>query len=80
MPSAFDLEKLLRPDLPPPALPWSGFPQFNFVGGHNDADSMPVDDLIAAATSVYLWHAKRPIGLSTVARISCSQTRERCGH
>ena len=52
MPSAFDLEKLLRPDLPPPALPWSGFPQFNFVGGHNDADSVPVDDLIAAATSV----------------------------
>ena len=52
MPSTFDFEKLLRPDLPPAALPWAGFPEYNFVGGHNDADSVPVDDLIAAATTV----------------------------
>jgi 2-aminoadipate transaminase len=52
VPATFDFEKLLRPDLPPPATPWSGFPEFNFVGGHNDADSVPVDELIAAATSV----------------------------
>ena len=52
MPSTLDFEKLLRPDLPPAALPWTGFPEYNFVGGHNDADSVPVDDLIAAATTV----------------------------
>lgn len=52
MPSTFDFEKLLRPDLPPAALPWARFPEYNFVGGHNDADSVPVDDLIAAATTV----------------------------
>jgi 2-aminoadipate transaminase len=50
--SAFDIEKLLRPDLPPAAVPWNGFPEFNFVGGHNDADSVPVEDLIAATTTV----------------------------
>ncbi|MEO8164908.1 MAG: PLP-dependent aminotransferase family protein, partial [Betaproteobacteria bacterium] len=31
---------------------WTGFPEYNFVGGHNDADSVPVDGLIAAASSV----------------------------
>lgn len=49
---AFDFAKAARPDLPPPAAPWSGFPTFNFVGGHNAPESIPVDDLIAAATAV----------------------------
>ena len=48
----FDYAELLRPDLPPAAARWTGFPNFNFVGGHNDADSVPVEGLIAAATSV----------------------------
>jgi 2-aminoadipate transaminase len=48
----FDYAELLRPDLPPPATRWRGFPQYNFVGGHNDADSVPVARLIAAATRV----------------------------
>jgi 2-aminoadipate transaminase len=48
----FDYAELLRPDLPPAAARWTGFPKYNFVGGHNDADSVPVEGLIAAATSV----------------------------
>jgi 2-aminoadipate transaminase len=48
----FDYAALLRPDLPPAAARWTGFPEFNFVGGHNDADSVPVDGLAAAATAV----------------------------
>ncbi len=48
----FDYTDLLRPDLPPPAAKWNGFPQYNFVGGHNDADSVPIESLIAAATRV----------------------------
>jgi len=48
----FDYAELLRPDLPPAAAPWSGFPKYNFTGGHNDADSVPVDGLIAAAVAV----------------------------
>jgi 2-aminoadipate transaminase len=48
----FDYAGLLRPDLPPAATAWAGFPKYNFVGGHNDADSVPVEGLIAAATKV----------------------------
>ena len=48
----FDYADLLRPDLPPAAARWTGFPAYNFVGGHNDADSVPVDGLVAAAAAV----------------------------
>ncbi len=41
-----------RSDLPAPAKRWNGFPRYNFVGGHNDASEVPVDELIAAAGSV----------------------------
>jgi 2-aminoadipate transaminase len=49
---SFDYASLLRPGLPAAAAKWAGFPKCNFVGGHNDADSVPVEDLIAAATTV----------------------------
>ncbi len=53
MPSdPFDIVPLLRADLPPAAARWTGFPEFNFVGGHNDAASVPVEGLIDAATRV----------------------------
>ncbi|HYL19234.1 MAG TPA: PLP-dependent aminotransferase family protein [Burkholderiales bacterium] len=48
----FDYADLLRTDLPAPSAKWTGFPRYNFVGGHNDADSVPVEDLIEAATQV----------------------------
>jgi hypothetical protein len=48
----FDYAELLRPDLPPAAAKWTGFPKYNFVGGHTDADSVPVEGLIAAAATV----------------------------
>jgi 2-aminoadipate transaminase len=48
----FDYADLLRTDLPAPSARWTGFPRYNFVGGHNDADSVPVEDLITAATQV----------------------------
>ncbi len=48
----FDYADLLRPGLPAAAARWTGFPKFNFVGGHNDAGSVPVEGLIAAATRV----------------------------
>jgi 2-aminoadipate transaminase len=48
----FDYAELLRPDLPPAAARWTAFPKYNFVGGHNDADSVPVEGLIAAAATV----------------------------
>jgi 2-aminoadipate transaminase len=54
----FDFGDLLRPDLPPAAARWAGFPKYNFVGGHNDAASVPVDGLIAAATRVLTREGK----------------------
>ena len=49
---AFDFTPFLAPDLPPPAARFNGFPRYNFVGGHNDPAQIPVDALVAAATSV----------------------------
>ena len=40
------------PGLPPPVSKWSGFPKYNFIGGHNDAEHVPVEQLIGAATAV----------------------------
>jgi 2-aminoadipate transaminase len=53
MPSApLDFTSLLATGLPPPAARFTGFPRYNFVGGHNDPEHVPVDALTAAATAV----------------------------
>lgn len=48
----FDFASAFRPGLPAPAVKFAGFPKYNFVGGHNDAEQVPVDALIKAAASV----------------------------
>ena len=48
----FDFEKLYAEGLPPAAPGWMGFPKYNFVGGHNDPDSIPIEGLIAATERV----------------------------
>ena len=50
--ASLDFAPLLAPGLPPPALKWTGSPKYNFVGGHNDADHVPLDQLLKAATDV----------------------------
>src|SRR6187402_29827 len=50
--ASFDYASLFRPDLPPPAARWTGLAKYNFIGGNNDADQVPVDGLIAASTAV----------------------------
>jgi 2-aminoadipate transaminase len=52
MTAPFDFAPLLAPGTPAPAAKWSGFPKYNFVGGHNDAEQLPVDALVEAATTV----------------------------
>jgi 2-aminoadipate transaminase len=53
MPSgSFDFAPVLAAGLPAPAARWTGLPKYNFTGGNNDADHVPVDRLIAAATAV----------------------------
>jgi 2-aminoadipate transaminase len=51
-PGSFDFAPLLTAGLPAPAVKWTGFPKYNFVGGNNDPEHVPVDRLIAAATAV----------------------------
>jgi DNA-binding transcriptional MocR family regulator len=49
MSQAFDFAPLLPANLPPPAVRWAGSAKYNFTGGNNDADQVPVDGLIADA-------------------------------
>ena len=49
---SFDFTSLLIDGLPPAAMKWAGFPPYNFVGGNNDADQVPVERLVAAANAV----------------------------
>ena len=49
--TAFDFTPLLPAGLPPAAVRWTGLAKYNFTGGNNDADQVPVDGLIAAATA-----------------------------
>src|SRR5215467_15348750 len=50
--AAFDFTSVLAEGLPAAAAKWTGFPTYNFVGGHNDAKQVPVDDLMVAAAAV----------------------------
>jgi 2-aminoadipate transaminase len=50
--ATFDFTQALAPGLPPPAGKWTGFAKYNFVGGHNDSELLPVDALVAAADAV----------------------------
>ncbi len=52
MTAPFDVTPLLAPGTPAPAAKWSGFPRYNFIGGHNDAKHVPVEALVEAATTV----------------------------
>lgn len=50
--SQFDHAALFRAGLPPAAARFNGFPRYNFIGGHNDAASVPVEALVEASTNV----------------------------
>jgi 2-aminoadipate transaminase len=49
---AFDFSSLFPTTLPAAAARWTGRPKFDFTGGNNDPDALPIDGLIAAANSV----------------------------
>jgi len=48
----FAYSQLFAKDLPPPAPRWTGFPKYNFIGGHNDPARIPAAALAEAATAV----------------------------
>src|SRR6185295_6614335 len=48
----FNYAPLLPPGLPAPAARFTGLAKYSFVGGNNDPDGLPVDELIEAVTAV----------------------------
>src|SRR5271170_2153755 len=50
--ASFDFAPLFAPGLPPPAGKWAGFAKYNFTGGHNDAEELPLDAIVKAANDV----------------------------
>ena len=48
----FDFGPLLPPGTPAPAARWTGAAKYNFTGGNNDGNEIPLDGLIKAAQSV----------------------------
>src|SRR5260370_16669842 len=51
-PAGFAYSNRFNKNLPPPAPPWTGFPKYNFIGGHNDPERIPAAALADAATTV----------------------------
>jgi 2-aminoadipate transaminase len=52
MSTAFDFTPLVPAGIPAGAAKWTGSPKYNFTGGNNDSDELPLDGLIASANSV----------------------------
>jgi 2-aminoadipate transaminase len=50
--ASFDFAPLLPAGLPPPAARWAGRVKYDFTGGNNDPDRLPLEGLIAAADAV----------------------------
>jgi len=50
--ASFDFVPLLPAGLPPPVARWTGRVKYDFTGGNNDPDSLPLDGLIAATDAV----------------------------
>jgi 2-aminoadipate transaminase len=63
--ASFDLTPLLASNLPAAAARWTGYPRYNFVGGHNDPEHIPVEGLRAAADAV-LKREGRDLALYTL--------------
>ena len=58
-PLSFEIGNLYRQSLPPPEEPWSGIPEFSFVGGNNDEANVPVAGLTEAAARVLQREGRR---------------------
>jgi 2-aminoadipate transaminase len=54
-----DFQRLLARGLPPPAARWAGFARYDFTGGHNDPDIVPIEGLIESATRVLKREGRR---------------------
>ncbi|MDE5443033.1 aminotransferase class I/II-fold pyridoxal phosphate-dependent enzyme [Bradyrhizobium sp. CSA207] len=52
MTSSFDFAPLFPAGLPAPTARWNGLAKYSFVGGNNDSEQLPLDELVEAANTV----------------------------
>ena len=87
--TSFDFAPLLPADLPPAAARWTGLPKYNFTGGNNDGDAIPLDGLgrrgqrgddAGRALALDLRPRQRPAGLPAAARFPGRQAQARRRH
>ncbi len=52
MTASFDFAPLFPPGLPAPSGRWTGLAKYSFVGGNNDSEQVPLDNLIEAFNTV----------------------------
>ena len=50
----FDIDNFLHKGALPASSEWVGFPSYNFIGGHNDEDLIPIETLEEASKKVIL--------------------------
>ena len=55
----FDFNSFFHSDIKPATGRWTGFPSYNFIGGHNDETMVPVEALRASADKVMREHGSR---------------------
>ena len=46
-----DFENFFNADLPESSKKYSGFPKYNFIGGHNSKENIPVNELIESISN-----------------------------
>lgn len=49
---SFNFSGHVNSGLPAPVAPWTGFSEYNFVGGHNDPAGLPIERIAAACDAV----------------------------
>ena len=54
----FNINNFLHSNSLSPALEWKGYPKYNFIGGHNDNESIPVKSLKESIDNVILKEGK----------------------
>ena len=54
----FNINNFLHSDALGPAIEWKGYPKFNFIGGHNDNESIPIISLKKSIDKVILKEGK----------------------
>jgi 2-aminoadipate transaminase len=82
-----EIETLFARNAPAPVARFTGFARYNFVGGHNDPEAVPLDDLAETAARVIREQGRRlatynpdgPLGHLDLRRFVADKLRARRG-